>query len=306
MSTFKNLFLFVFLNSALISKCSAPLTGVNTFPYTIDKPDKKFELQKKLTEVSGLSFINQTEVALIDDEKGTVFYYDLQRQNISRTLSFSKKGDFEDLEIMGDTAYILRSDGMIFELKNINGPASELKERRYSTGLSSKNNTEGLCYDRKRKLFLISCKNKAATAEDNKEYKNKKAIYGFSIPENKLTKDPVIIIDENEVKKFAYGAHQNVIDKFMQFYSATKNAAVFQPSGLAIHPITGDLYIISSVGNILLITDDKGKIKEAIKMPPSEFKQPEGIAFDSEGNMFISNEGRKGKGNILKFNYQKN
>ena len=36
-------------------------------------------------------------------------------------------------------------------------------------------------------------------------------------------------------------------------------------------------------------------------LDPNVFKQPEGIAFDSTGNLFITNEGRRGKGNILEF-----
>ncbi|RZK46858.1 MAG: SdiA-regulated family protein, partial [Pedobacter sp.] len=36
------------------------------------------------------------------------------------------------------------------------------------------------------------------------------------------------------------------------------------------------------------------------------FNQPEGIAFDKDGNLFISNEGSETQtGNILRFDYKK-
>jgi hypothetical protein len=34
------------------------------------------------------------------------------------------------------------------------------------------------------------------------------------------------------------------------------------------------------------------------------FRQPEGISFSSGGDLYISNEGDNGRGNILKFKYQ--
>jgi DNA-binding beta-propeller fold protein YncE len=74
---------------------------------------------------------------------------------------------------------------------------------------------------------------------------------------------------------------------------------------LAIHPFTRDIYVIASVGKLLVVLNPEGKIKHVIKLPVSVFKQPEGIAFDSAGNLFITNEGRNGKGNILKFLYLK-
>jgi uncharacterized protein YjiK len=38
---------------------------------------------------------------------------------------------------------------------------------------------------------------------------------------------------------------------------------------------------------------------------PSLFKQPEGLAFDRRGNMYISNEGAGGDANVLLFNYKR-
>ena len=39
-------------------------------------------------------------------------------------------------------------------------------------------------------------------------------------------------------------------------------------------------------------------------LDPELFKQPEGLAFDRRGNMYISNEGGKGDANVLLFPYK--
>jgi sugar lactone lactonase YvrE len=70
---------------------------------------------------------------------------------------------------------------------------------------------------------------------------------------------------------------------------------------LAIHPIYGDIYIISSVGKLLIILNRHGKVQNVEELDPKLFRQPEGICFSPKGDMFISNEGQGGKGYIVKF-----
>ena len=79
----------------------------------------------------------------------------------------------------------------------------------------------------------------------------------------------------------------------------------FMPSGIAIHPDTKDVFLISSVGKLLVVLNKNGKIIDMAPLKRSLFRQPEGITFDKEGNMFISSEGRGKKGYILKFTNQK-
>jgi uncharacterized protein YjiK len=48
-------------------------------------------------------------------------------------------------------------------------------------------------------------------------------------------------------------------------------------------------------------------VKEVYPLNPALFRQPEGIAFDNENNLYISNEGDDiSKGNVLKFVFKKN
>ena len=76
----------------------------------------------------------------------------------------------------------------------------------------------------------------------------------------------------------------------------------FRPSALARNPINNNWYIISAVNKMLVITDDKWNVKNVVALSSNTFTQPEGIAFDKNGNMYISNEGDDlADGNILKF-----
>jgi uncharacterized protein YjiK len=69
------------------------------------------------------------------------------------------------------------------------------------------------------------------------------------------------------------------------------------------HPVQNKLYIVSSIGKLLVITDLKGRVEEAFSLNPSVFRQPEGLTFAPNGDMFISNEGGDGMATLLKFAY---
>jgi hypothetical protein len=76
-----------------------------------------------------------------------------------------------------------------------------------------------------------------------------------------------------------------------------------KPSAAAIHPLLHKLFVLCSVGKTLLICSTDGKVEEAYRLDPEFFPQPEGICFSPAGDMFISNEGKKGQGTIIRFPY---
>ena len=80
----------------------------------------------------------------------------------------------------------------------------------------------------------------------------------------------------------------------------------FKPSAAAIHPLTGELYIISAVNKMLIVCDRKGRTQSTYNLPVQYFKQPEGIAFSPQGTLYISNEAADiGVANVLIFDYKR-
>ena len=65
------------------------------------------------------------------------------------------------------------------------------------------------------------------------------------------------------------------------------------------------VYLIQR-NKLLVVTDLEWKIKAVHKLNSTVFNQPEGLAFDNQHNLFISNEGDEiTDGNIIKFRYVK-
>jgi DNA-binding beta-propeller fold protein YncE len=78
----------------------------------------------------------------------------------------------------------------------------------------------------------------------------------------------------------------------------------FHPSALARNPRTNQWYIITSINKLLVVTDNTWKVTAAYKLNPAIYVQPEGITFDKDNNLYISNEGGDlHSGNILKIKW---
>jgi DNA-binding beta-propeller fold protein YncE len=112
--------------------------------------------------------------------------------------------------------------------------------------------------------------------------------------------DRLLLASKHKSKIYAYEPDTGVLKELWKI-----DEKKFAPSALAIHPVTNEIYVISAISKQLLVLSVDGKIKESHQLTGKQFKQPEGMAFAANGDLYISNEGRDGEGNILLFRYQK-
>jgi uncharacterized protein YjiK len=287
-------------NSCSSTSNDAHTRGSQKFSYNLALPDADYKLESALREISGISWYRNNNIACIQDEQAVIYMFDTQKERISDSYSFGKHGDFEDIAVNNDTAWILESNGTIYKVAKFTDKSRETFI--YPTILSAKNDTEGLVYDLKRKNLLIACKNQASYSGHEK-LTGYKAIYRFETNDNKLKESPEFLINLAQFNDYEGTSYfKNISLKLAKKMGLTGNSW-FQPSGLAIHPFNENIYIISANPQILLVIDRNGDIRNIIPLDKHTFKQPEGICFSPEGDLYISNEGGNGRGNILKFNY---
>jgi uncharacterized protein YjiK len=63
-----------------------------------------------------------------------------------------------------------------------------------------------------------------------------------------------------------------------------------------------NLYLISSTAKAIIVLDNQGQIKSAAKLDRTLHLQPEGIAIDKNGILYIANEGRGTSPKVYVFN----
>lgn len=296
------LFLLLLTTCQSPAEKEAPFTSWSEpgfmFYYNLHEPDTTFKLIDKLDEISGLGMHSDGErLVAVQDEDGLIFYLDPKTGEETQRFKFWKDGDYEGVEMVDGVIYVVKSTGTVYA---IHQPGTEAQEvEKYNGFLSGDNDVEGVAYDAANHRLLLACK---AEAGEGKEYELTKAVYGFDLERMELDTTPAYLISLEQVHQYLKTDPAiRKLEKLWEFFAPDESEFGFSPSGVAIHPHNGDLYITSSVGKLLMVLSPEGHIRHIEKLKKKVHAQPEGICFDQNGGMYISNEGKDGKARLHYF-----
>lgn len=253
------------------------------FRYDFSSPTQIFSLPSELNEISGLASYAPGRVVAIQDEDGVIFVYDLAAQQVVDRWRFGKNQDYEGVAINDSMVFVLESDGDLHAVRLPFQPARDVK--KYETEFSHRNDTEGVAFDSVENRLLIVSKEQDLTPDLKAE--NRRGVYAFDLERNRLLSDAVYVIDQVDLGQIVYGD----TDRYL-----------IKPSGIAVEPETGNLFILASVGKILIVLSRSSEILHVELLDEQIFPQPEGITFDTNGDLLISSEAARGKGpNIVRY-----
>lgn len=272
-----------------------------TFQYDLNQWTSKMILDMSLTEISGLAFLEtQQQLLAINDELGIVFFLDATDGSILQKESFAKNGDYEAIALVNDEIYVSKSNGNLYHFNlNNNQEAKKIK-----TALDESNDVEGMCYDKTAHQLLIACKGKPGLEKSGNK-KSQKTVYTFDLNKKKLKKDPFIRIKDKDLEEWVEKNDQSQEASKYQSHKYLERVKKFSPSAIAIHPKERVIYLLSSVGKVLVICQTDGSIEHVEFLNDNYHRQPEGLCFSSKGDLYISNEGKGFPGIIYKYIYRK-
>ncbi|RAJ92636.1 uncharacterized protein YjiK [Larkinella arboricola] len=241
---------------------------LQTIPYDLKTPVQRFTLPPELEEISGLSYYKPNQLLCVQDEVAVAYIYDVKKQQIADSSVFGNYGDFEGIEWVKNEIYTLKSNGDLYHFKPFSKSIA-----RIPGNLPSKTEVEGLAYDPESNRLLIPVKEGGR--------KGQKIVYMYDLKSKVL--------------------YQGMILKDEALEEAGIDAKKFKPSGLAVHPQTGNFYFLTSIGKKLVVVNRKGRIVASEALDPKVFRQPEGICFAPDGTLYIASEGDGKAGYILSF-----
>jgi hypothetical protein len=245
-----------------------------------------FKLPPALDEISGIAFNRgrPDTVYAEQDEEGRIFYFSPGDTRIAHQ-KFGRKGDYEDIALCNGTALLLRSDGVLFSFALGQMPGADVTGVQESRDILPGGEYEGMWADEQAGQVYVLCKNCAPDdAADS--------ISGYIL---QLGADHRLSLQS----EFHVGTKHILPGK-------KEKKSRFRPSALAKSPLGKEWFILSSVNKLLVVTDENWVVKASYPLDPTLFNQPEGIAFDQDNNLYISNErGESETATVLKFAYKK-
>jgi len=237
----------------------------------------RYTLPSVLNEISGLSwFSKDSSVFAINDEKGFLFKIHFTKPLKINRWKFGNGADYEDIVLLDSSFYVLKSKGSIERFRFNSGDS--ISTEPFPIPVQGKNEFESLYYDDVLHRIMAVCKD---CDQDNKDQFTS---FGFNPATNAF--DTTIIVNTEKIRDKA---------------GETKK---FKPSAAAVHPVTGELFVIASVNKLLVVFNKDHTIKTVCHLDSKTFKQPEGMTFTPKGDLLISNESAdSGSPDILIFKY---
>lgn len=244
---------------------------------------QKLQLGKVLNEISGIAYNTENNTVLaISDNKEKIFEMNVRNPKLKdkRDKVVGPDTDLEDIVKVNETIYLLSSKGTIYEVGNKKQDSTDVQA--YPFWSTDRNDFETLYYDPAMEGLIMICK--TCDADKGKQIRS---AYRFDLATHQFDSSAIFTISTEEIRKLM-----------------KDNDIEFDPSAAAIHPLNKRLYILSSAGNLLVITDNRGKVIEGYHLNPVDHPQAEGLCFAPNGDMYISNEGKYGKPTLQIFHFK--
>lgn len=225
--------------------------------------DNLILLPEELVEVSGASFYNDSIVVFVQDEKGKIYFYDLNAREVVDLINFSDDNDYEGVEVVSENEiFVLESDG---DLYRVHRNLGEWKTKKFETTLKSKNDTEGLAYMPETNQLLVLCKE-----DNNQEDDKRKAIYSFDLNKYEMSKEPFMLL--------------NIEDPG------------FRPTAISYEPTKKEFWITDTQYHRLCKVNEKGDLLYSVEL--KILPQAEGICVKGD-KMIIASEGDHNGGMLI-------
>jgi uncharacterized protein YjiK len=245
--------------------------------YDFEAGPVQFDLPAELDEVSGLAIDGEGRMFAHQDERAIIFEIDPRTGAQVRAFQLGRngiRGDFEGIAIAGEQMYLLSSEGTLYSLATpAPGAEGEYARVRLDTQRWCQE-FEGLDFDPQAVELLLACK-----TTRGRELRDRLIVFAYSLSTSALVETPRLNLSLDVLTRAGLDAR-------------------LSPSGIAIHPVTGTLFVIAAIENLIVELTRTGELMGTARLRSRVHRQPEGIAFAADGTLYIADEAPSGRAKL--------
>jgi len=239
--------------------------------FEIGTPDLSIALPKQIKNLAGMSCDTSRTLWVINDSDPTLFKVDVLSKKLANQITISNDGDYKGMSYVDGFVYMARNDGF---LKRI-AVKKNKSVKTFFNPIEEVKNIGGMCYSKKlNQLLLVD-----GSSTDNGVLK----IYSFDLEKLVFNENPSITLSMEKVAK------------------QIEADSALEPTGLAIHPTSGDLYI-SFNNQEIVIVDKNGTLKNSVQLSQSANGPIGGIEIDKNGSLLVGYQGNESAPMFYRYN----
>jgi uncharacterized protein YjiK len=233
-----------------------------------EKSVTQWKLPNKLREVSGLALSPDGRLFTVADESAVVYEIDYQNGGLIGAFAFGNPvvaGDFEGIAWLDDELYLTTSNGILYSSPP-GDDGEHVTASPVDTGIGKVCEIEGLAADPRGDRLYFACK--GSPKGGNRDYLQI-VVWSTTTGEQ---------VDSLEVP--------------LAPITSALHVDHFNPSGIAIDPVTGHFIILAARQKSLLELAADGQLIGVRRLRmPDRHRQPEGIELTVDGRLLIADEG---------------
>ena len=286
-------FSFVLATLSFIAAKSLQKVGVDNYYYekatTFLKEDGYLNLAQSdqisllpmgIESFSDIAFLDSTILICLQEDKSSLVLFDLSSNQVSTPITINLPNKIIDFSRIDSTIILLDDQVQVHFLLPPYDSSSLVTENDI---LGNWKSAATCIHESTKRMFILT--------QNNLEIDNpiSNSIYTYTISKRKLNEKALFDISISDLEMFAI--ENNIATPQNKFtdLSDSLSQLIFNPTAMAIHPKTNEIYILSSENRSIVVFNQFGEVQDLFFLDEKLVSNPKAMTFHPSGDLLISN-----------------